>query len=377
MLSLGIDDSYRIDRMQKLFLKPSLTGDAYRWSVDGRIVSEEKDFIFIAEKEGSYDLKFEIIDDESPLSQDITVLVTHEEVEYTPYIARVYEYRPAPGQFVNEMPVYEEGDTYANMLAKVERSISGTNDELISLGGFGGYVTFGFDHTVVNVEGEYDFRIWGNSFYERNNMERPGGSSEPGIVMVSYDANCNGLPDDEWYELAGSAYRDLATLHNYSVTYYRDYDRMPAGILSDYTLYTEISEPANITTKTAYPWADSLHRFGFIASNRAHAKSCWPKWISDDELTFAGTCLPPNAEDINGNRSHFVLYAFDWGYADNHPNDKEQLNSFKIDWAVDKDGNPVKLPGADFIRVYTGINQLCGWLGETSTELSRAADLHL
>ena len=62
---------------------------------------------------------------------------------------------------------------------------------------------------------------------------------------------------------------------------------------------------------------------------------------------------------------------------DNHPNEVEDKSSFKIDWAVDKYGNKVKLPGVDFIRVYTGVNQQCGWLGETSTELSRAEDLHV
>jgi len=53
------------------------------------------------------------------------------------------------------------------------------------------------------------------------------------------------------------------------------------------------------------------------------------------------------------------------------------LNSFDISWAVDVAGNPVELPGVDFIRVFTGVNQYCGWLGETSTELSRAQDLHI
>ena len=37
----------------------------------------------------------------------------------------------------------------------------------------------------------------------------------------------------------------------------------------------------------------------------------------------------------------------------------------------------MKLPGADFIRVYTGILQYCGNMGETSTELSKALDLHI
>ncbi|CUQ14422.1 Uncharacterised protein [Segatella copri] len=31
----------------------------------------------------------------------------------------------------------------------------------------------------------------------------------------------------------------------------------------------------------------------------------------------------------------------------------------------------------DFVRVYSAQNQMCGWLGETSTEVSGAEDLHL
>lgn len=62
---------------------------------------------------------------------------------------------------------------------------------MISLGGFGGYVVVGFDHTIENVTGERDFRVLGNAFYaEANpnpNVTRKGGSCEPGIVMVAYD----------------------------------------------------------------------------------------------------------------------------------------------------------------------------------------------
>ena len=43
--------------------------------------------------------------------------------------------------------------------------------------------------------------------------------------------------------------------------------------------------------------------------------------------------------------------------------------------AAESNDNPKA--GVDFIRVYTGVNQQCGWLGETSTELSRAEDLHV
>ncbi|MFV0392579.1 MAG: T9SS type A sorting domain-containing protein, partial [Paludibacteraceae bacterium] len=47
-----------------------------------------------------------------------------------------------------------------------------------------------------------------------------------------------------------------------------------------------------------------------------------------------------------------------------------------IEWAVNADGNPVHLPAVDFIKIYTGVNQYCGWLGETSTEILGVTDLH-
>ena len=49
---------------------------------------------------------------------------------------------------------------------------------MISLGGYGGYVIFGFDHTVINVKGKKDFMILGNSFYSDlpEYQEKKGGS---------------------------------------------------------------------------------------------------------------------------------------------------------------------------------------------------------
>ncbi|MDE6009186.1 MAG: cell surface protein, partial [Muribaculaceae bacterium] len=128
MVNLGIDDIYYIPRMSKLPLQSALTGERYLWRINGEPVSTERSYIFLAQEEGTYNLTFEIIDEQTPYHFDFTVNVLHEEVEYSPYISRVYEYCPAPGQFVNEMPRYEEGDTYADILKKAEESISGTND---------------------------------------------------------------------------------------------------------------------------------------------------------------------------------------------------------------------------------------------------------
>lgn len=371
-VSLGIDDVYHISRMQKLDLHPALTGESYRWTLtrpngSSSVVADTRDYIFIDAEEGSYRLHFEIIDPETPYEYDFTVNVMHEEIEYSPYISKVYEYRPAPGQFINEMPKYEEGDSYADILQKAEESISGTNDIMISLGGYGGYVTFGFDHTVINVPGEADFRIWGNCFYELTNPDKKGGSAEPGIVMVSYDANCNGIPDDEWYELKGSEYSSPATRHRYSLTYHRpDPDR---EIIAD--------DDNSIDDLYYIRWTDSEGTTGYLPKNIFHNQDYFPRWVTEDTLSFEGSLLAPNGEDISGTGSYYVLYSYPWGYVDNHPNEFADLNSFDIGNAVDADGNPVELPGADFIRVYTGVNQYCGWLGETSTELSRAQDLHI
>ncbi|WP_279114711.1 PKD-like domain-containing protein [Muribaculum intestinale] len=367
MVNLGIDDVYYIARMQKLDLHPALTGEKYEWYVDGELVSKSIDYIFLESKEGTYNLELKILDPNTPYDFSFTVHVLHEEIEYSAYISKVYEYCPAPGQFINEMPRYEEGDTYETILQKAEESISGTNDIMISLGGYGGYVTFGFDHTVINIPGEKDFRIWGNAFYELLNPDQRGGSAEPGIVMVSYDTNCNGLPDDEWYELAGSEYYKAETRHNYTITYRRpDPDRIleedDSGFLDDINYI---------------PWSDSDGASGHMAKNTFHNQSYYPLWIKADNISFTGTRLAPNGIDLSGTGRYYVLYAYDWGYVDNHPNEYDELNSFDISWAVDSEGNKVHLPGVDFVRVYTGLNQYCGWLGETSTELSRAQDLHI
>lgn len=372
MVSLGIDDTYVIPRMRKLALESAFTGEEYRWTCTNpagvtSVIGTEREIVFLAEEEGDYHLRFEVIDAATPYSHEFKVSVVHEEIEYSPYITKVYEYCPAPGQFINEMPRYEDGDTHADMAKKAEDCISGTNDEMISLGGYGGYVTFGFDHTVINHPGEADFRVWGNCFYELTQPDKKGGSAEPGIVMVSYDRNCNGLPDDDWYELAGSDYNNPLTLHGYSITYHKpDPDREiigdDSGFLSDLNYIA---------------WNDSEGECGFMPANIFHIQDYYPKWVEASTLTFSGSLLPPNAEDISGIGSYYVLYSFGWGYVDNHPNDYADLNSFDISNAVDRYGNPVMLPGADFIRVYTGVNQYCGWLGETSTELCRAADLHI
>ena len=264
---------------------------------------------------------------------------------HSKYILAVDEYVPAPGQFVNVLPKYEEGDDAAAMVAKCTAALAGGTGSMITLGAYGGYVTFHFDHSIANVPGVRDFSISGNA---------TKGGAEPGVVMVSKDINGNGLPDDPWYELSGSVDVDSVgmVVYDYSITY----------------------TPAPMNN---IPWADSRGQSGTVDRNSFHAQEYFPQWI-DSPLTFGGTLLPSNCHNTGTEeRPNWVLNSFAYGYVDNVPNSDTEGCSFDISWAVDGERNPVALDFIDFVRVYNGMNQKCGWIGETSTEVSGAEDLHL
>ena len=289
----------------------------------------------------------------------------------SPYIDKVYDYAPAPGQFINVLPEYEPGDTKADMIRKAGEAIADNNRGMISLGGYGGYVVFGFDHLVENVPGKYDFRVLGNAFVANANPNphapRDGGSCEPGIVMVSFDANGNGLPDDPWYELAGSEYRKPETVRNYRLTYHKPDENKLRDPDPGYPY---------INDRTYIRWTTNGHGDGYLFRNTFHNQPYYPQWLTDETLVFTGTKLADNYVDESGNGSYYVQYAYRWGYVDNFPN-TDVRSGLSIEWAVDADGNPAQLPGIHFVKVYTGVNQYCGWLGETSTEILGAEDLHL
>ena len=266
--------------------------------------------------------------------------------KYTNGITKVFEYHPAPGQFVNTLPTATADDTPESMRQKAEAAL--TSGSMVSLGGFGGYVVFGFDHTIVNRAGN-DFIVLGNA---NNN------GAEPGVIMVSLDTNKNGLPDDEWFEIAGSEYHKSTTIRNYEITYYK-----PA------------SEPSNPDESDYIRWTDNQGQSGYLSKNQFHTQPYYPLWMGDS-YTLKGTFMEASAYDRSDNGSLWTSPPYDWGYADNYPNNNEKAQ-IDIDWAVDKNGQPVRLKGIDFVKVYTGNRAEGGWLGEVSTEVSGFTDLNL
>ena len=79
---------------------------------------------------------------------------------HSKYIQAVDEYRPAPGQYVNDIPEYEPGDTEADMVRKCTERLAANERGMVALGAYGGYITFHFDHSIANIEGQRDFAIW-------------------------------------------------------------------------------------------------------------------------------------------------------------------------------------------------------------------------
>ena len=256
----------------------------------------------------------------------------------------VIEYCPAPGQFVNTLPIIESEN---EVLQKAQQNLE--RGSMISLGAFGGYMIVKFDTPLANIDGN-DFIILGNAFAT---------SAEPGIVMVSRDANQNGIADDRWYEIAGSEYNNSTP--NYEVTFYRP----------------EAQKDTLKELKEYIRWSDNQGNSGWLSKNATHQQPYYPTWIKADSLTFKGTLLPVNAIDKNGDGSYFDLKPYAWGYADNQPNSNESGCSFDIDWAVDKNGNAINLEAIDFIRIHTAVNAVdLGQIGEASTEISGIRALH-
>lgn len=262
--------------------------------------------------------------------------------------SRVFEYTPAPGQFINETKTGGFTGNETTAQAAVEYA-KGRMDKgsYVSLGGFGGYIVVGFDHSVDNLSG-YDFAVKGNSFK---------GSSEPGVVWVMQDENGDGLPNDTWYELKGCETGLECTIQNYEVTYYRP-------------------EQAHKPVK----WTDNKGNEGQIDYlGMYHSQDYYyPNWISADSYTLKGTCLEARNYDKSGNGSYWVQPEYDWGYVDNYSSidlydgnitELKGCNLFDISNAIDSKGESVALKFIDFVKVQGALNTKSGGLGENSVEV--------
>lgn len=292
---------------------------------------------------------------------------------------KVIEYCPAPGQFINNLPSIDAGMSQEERLKVCEEQLKDGNP--VCLGAAGGYITLSLDQPIKNGKGS-DLRILGNAFYSQSDPvygdATIGGNVEPGIVYAGVGAS----PETaQWYELAGSEYYTTQR-HNFKITYHK-----PTAETGDHSLPCSIFDKyIRFAASWTEPDGTPCDSTGYLMKNSFHMQSYWPQWEDKEEITFHGSRLPDNAINYGGdgsdadNPQYWITYRYasdSHGYADAAPNSDDTYTTFDLDWAVDKNGNPVNLDHADFIRIQTGVLQQCGWTGETSTEVAGLVNLHL
>lgn len=347
--------TYNISLGQSITLAPTIEGfesPEFSWSVDGKELGDSLIFGFEPMAEGVYEVEVKVSEGERTASAIIFVKCCATEgifrrvaaVESSKQWNKVFEYLPAPGQYIGEDKSGFNGSELNTDAAVTYAEKRLSEGKFLSLGAWGGYVVVGFDHSIDNGEG-HDFVIYGNMYAT---------SSEAGIVWVMQDSNGNGLPDDMWYELRGSEWGKESYERLYAVTYFR-----PAG--------------ENMPVR----WCDNRGGEGEVPYMAAHSSaSYFPKWIEVDHYTLYGSRLAMNTVTLSSGVVSHNPYA--WGYADNLGTDSqgESANDndaakclFDIANAVAADGSEVRLQYIDFVKVQSAINGFDSSMGELSTEV--------
>ncbi|MBR1520025.1 MAG: cell surface protein [Bacteroidaceae bacterium] len=357
----------------KAYMIENDLGGTYTWTQDGSVVAgpytqdEVSEVSYVVNTngmtQGAHSLQLTMQNDTCTASQTFTIHVCPTEGTYRRAVTassqslvnQVYEYMPAPGHQVNGYSIV--GDFIhdgATMEEACEVALEHFRKQYsVSLGAQGGYLIAGFDHSVENSGGDYDLVIRGNPFSYQ---------SEPGIIWVSQDVNGDGLPNDTWYELAGSEYGTENSVCEYAITYYKP------------------SRPQSAT-----PWKDNFGNTGIVPYMtlwNTHAYY-WQDWVGGTEHTYFGTRL----KDTHTYSSGYTMeYPFDWGYADNlgsdyfkNPNfDAEKpMGYFKISRAKTWDGQDANLQYIDFVKVQTAQTGYSPNLGDISTEVYCIYDYHI
>lgn len=331
-------------------------------------------------------------------------------------------YLPAAGQFMNEGANGSGwgGPFTATGSQKLKGLVEGYVTTGVSLGAFGGYVVLDFGVPAKDEDGNVtggiyndpdnaygvDFILYGNAM---------GTWAEPGCVQVSLDG-------ENWYDLAGSLhYRPETTDKGYAIWDYSTTYTHPEAAESEESGANGVAVPYASTYKTR-PTSTEATESGTVAINAWHKHSYFPLYnnyfvalnglstslnglvppltglnlesfgsyaaktdASAAKLTLKGVKLvPPKNNNANSTAPDDFLF----GYVDCHPNgvrsNVQILDPYTtgrtsnttsngdpmdLSWAVNKDGSPKQLDAVRYVRVYTGVQQMNGIMGESSTEV--------
>jgi len=324
-----------------------------------------------------------------------------------------YAFLPAPGQYTNEgMGTGGWGDVYTSAGKLKNFSGSAVLTTGVSLGAFGGYLVYdfgtgGLDNSSTTLYG-VDFIVYGNAFWN---------NSEPGCIQV-YGKKPNETTY-AWYNIAGSRYYRSDTIKNYAATYGNpNPSDTPNGTLASvpYTLDNWTSN--GLVTKNTFHNHSWFPLDGNYFSSRTVSGQTALAIAKQDSLPFVtyltgqtysytengtpytktgGQTLKLTGVCLNTSSTKTQTAPYLFGYADVHPKGTGTLTTpynpyalsgvtsasaytsliancgggdpIDISWAVDGSGNPVYLSNIQYVRIYTGTQQMNGAFGEISTEV--------
>lgn len=371
-IDIILNDSYSVVASKILIITPQIpTSDvSYQWiltknpvnAVTDSILSTNASLAFIALKDGAYDITLKVLKGKESGSKNFVVNVTGETSQYSPYITAMYDFVPAPGTLANDcykQDGYTKEDVMKIALGRIDNTSVGY---LLDLGSFGGSVVVGFDHTVINVPGERDFRVYGVNKMVADFV------TAPGLLFVAYDKNGNGKPDDdEWYEIKGSGHDENVISDNFTVTYHRPAkDKKPVQVGN----YDPFQDRESVL-------AENNLGESFYMSLLLNRKELCPSWIAEDKFVFTGKRFNINIKpQKDGQYTLWKYDLLDWGYANAKDPDID------IDWAIDAKGNKVHLPGIDYIKIVNCVSsddvvRYSSLQTTASTKFAGAADLHI
>ncbi len=253
----------------------------------------------------------------------------------------VYDFLPAPGQFVNATGTGGIGDL--NLLHS-----KGQFNSVVTLGAFGGSMVLRMNEPIYNTADHpygVDFTVNGNAF---------AGNEEPAALAVA-EADENGNPI-QWYQIAGSEHYEDTTKWDYSVT------------------YTNPDPEFLNANGVSIPWKDNYDGEGLVRASfykRAH-------YPIPSNYPLSKSVINPESMSYSGVKIETRKPAF--GYADVYANGTGVVNPYvpesikgapiDISWAVKSDGTPANLQKIDFVKIYTAVQIDAGVFGEVSAEIA-------